>query len=90
MFKKNSFLVGILAGLLIPCVFYGILLGLNLLTTLFFQSVSMLPLNKMLFVCAALNILPIRYCFVHENLEKTGQGVLLITVFLVLIITLAF
>jgi hypothetical protein len=90
MFNKNSYLVGILAGLLVPVVFYGILFGLNMLTTLLFHSVSMLPLNKMLFVCAALNILPIRYCFVHEDLQKTGQGVLLITVFLVLIITLGF
>jgi hypothetical protein len=90
MFKKNSYLAGALAGLLIPCVFYGILFGLNALTNLFFQSVSMLPLNKMLFASAALNILPIRYCFVKDNLQKTGQGVLLVTVFLVVIITLAF
>jgi hypothetical protein len=90
MFKKNSYLTGVLAGLLIPCVFYVVLYGLNALTNLLFHSVSMLPLNKMLFVCAALNILPIRYCFVSEDLQKTGQGVLLVTVFLVLIITLAF
>jgi hypothetical protein len=90
MFNKNSYLTGIIAGLLIPCVFYGVLFGLNALTILFFQSAGMLPLKKMLFVCVALNILPIRYCFVHEDLGKTGQGVLLLTVFMILIITLAF
>ena len=89
MFKKNSFLFGILLGLVMPALLFGILYTLNYYTHLFEHPPVYLPLQKQLFVCSALNIIPISYCFKHSDLDITGQRILSITVFLVLIIILA-
>ena len=90
MLKKNSFWLGLLIGILFPLVLFGALYFLNFYTQVFEHPPVLLPLQKMMFVSSALNILPIRYCFVKKGLEKTGQGVLFITVFLVVMITIAF
>jgi hypothetical protein len=90
MHKKNSFWLGLLIGIVIPLVLFGILYSLNLFTKVFEHPPVILSTQKLMFICSALNILPIRYYFMHGGLEKTGQGVLFITVFLVLMITLAF
>ena len=90
MLKKNSFWLGLVIGIIIPLILFGILYALNLFTKVFEHPPVILSIQKMMFVCSALNILPIRYYLMHGGLEKTGQGVLLITVFLVLMVTLAF
>jgi hypothetical protein len=90
MHKKNSFWLGLLIGIIIPLVLFGILYALNFYTKVFEHPPVVLSTQKQMFVCSALNILPIRYYLMHGGLEKTGQGVLFITVFLVLMITLAF
>jgi hypothetical protein len=89
MYKKNSFWLGLAIGIIIPLVLFGILYFLNFYTGVFKHPPVVLSDQKLMFVCSALNILPIRYYFMHKGLEKTGQGLLFITVFLVVIITLA-
>jgi hypothetical protein len=90
MLKKNSFWLGLVIGIIIPLVLFGILYTLNLYTKVFEHPPVILSTQKLMFICSALNILPVRYYLMHDGLEKTGQGVLFITVFLVLMITLAF
>jgi hypothetical protein len=90
MHKKNSFWLGLLIGIIIPSVLFGILYALNLYTKVFEQPPVVLSTQKLMFISSALNILPIRYYLTHGGLEKTGQGILFITVFLVLMVMLAF
>ena len=90
MHKKNSFWLGLLIGILIPSVLFGILYAVNFYTKVFEHPPVVLSVQKMMFISSALNILPIRYYLTHGDLEKTGQGVLFITVFLVLMVMLAF
>ena len=90
MLRRNSFWLGLLIGLVFPSILFGILYSLNYYTKLFEHPPVMLPIQKMMFVCSALNILPMRYYFKNGDLEKTGQGILFITVFLVVMIILAF
>jgi hypothetical protein len=90
MLKKNSFLLGLVIGIIIPLTLFGLLYGLNFFTKVFEHPPVILPMKKMMFICTALNILPVRYCFIKNDLEKTGQGVLFVTVFLILMITLGF
>ena len=47
----------------------------------------MLSIHKMMFVSAALNILPIRYYILHMEVENTGKGILIVTLILILIVT---
>jgi len=90
MLKKNSYWLGLLIGIILPSVLFGILYTINHFTSVFDHPPVILSIQKMMFVCSALNILPVRYYLMHGGLEKTGQGVLFITVFLVLMVTLAF
>jgi hypothetical protein len=90
MLRRNSFWLGLLIGLVFPSILFGILYSLNYYTKLFDHPPVILSIQKMMFVSSALNILPIRYYFKHADFEKTGQGILFITVFLVVMIILAF
>jgi hypothetical protein len=89
MIKKNSYLFGIFLGIIVPAIIFGILYGLNMLTGVFSHSIAYLPINKMMFVSIALNILPMRYYIVKKDLENTGKGILIITLVLILIVTVA-
>ena len=89
MFSKNSFWLGLLFGCLFPALLFGFLFGLNHYLHLFDDPPVQLSTQKMMFVAAALNIIPIRYFFRNMGNHKTGAGMLAITVFLVFMIFLA-
>jgi hypothetical protein len=89
MLKKDSVVFGILIGLLVPAVLFGILLGIDSLTGHSLTGSSLgFSVKKMMFVCCALNILPIRYYFVNSDGGNTGKGILVITVIEILFITI--
>jgi hypothetical protein len=90
MLKKDSILLGMLAGILMPLALYGIFYGVNYFTHVFGHPPVVLSDQKMMFVSSALNIVPIRYCFKNEGHAKTGQGILVVTVLLVFIIFLGY
>jgi hypothetical protein len=87
MVNRNSYVIGILLGIVIPAVLFGILLGLNYLAGILFHGSIMLSQHKMMFVSIALNILPMRYFFVKKEHENTAKGILIITLVLLLIVT---
>ena len=89
MLKKNSYILGIAIGILFPAVIFGFLYGIDAITGFFSHPPVLLTLNKMLFVSAALNIIPIRYYFVHVGVENTGRGILAVTVILIILVTIA-
>jgi hypothetical protein len=84
MLKKDNTLFGLLIGLVLPAVFYGIL-------SLIAHFVNTGPVwarpfetDRMMLLSIFINLLPIRLYFVSWKMEKTGRGVLLITVLLVI------
>lgn len=89
MFNKNSYLFGILLGIAIPVLLFIVLYGLNTMTGIFSHGIIVLSIKKMMFVSTALNILPIRYYILHKEVENTGKGILIITLILIIIVTVA-
>ncbi len=87
MGKKNSYLFGMLLGIMIPVLLFGVLYGLNTVIGIFSHGTVMLSVHKMMFASIALNILPMRYYLVHQVVENTGKGILIITLILILIVT---
>lgn len=81
MFKKDSIWMGMAIGLIGPLVLFGILYLIKLI-------VGHFALDKAMFVCVALNIVPIRYYFISAGMERTGKGVLAMTVILIIAVTL--
>ena len=90
MFKKDNFLVGIVAGIIVPVACFGILFGIKYLLGTFFQIAHEYSVTKLMFVSVALNVLPVRYFYVAKNLPKIAMGVLLITVVLIVTVVLSF
>ena len=78
MFNKDSYWFGILIGVLMPLILYGILYGAlsiyNSLSTPLDFDESLLQL-----VSPVINLFFIRYYFVSKKYEDSGRAVLLVT-----------
>ncbi|MCB2221707.1 MAG: hypothetical protein KQI35_15030 [Bacteroidetes bacterium] len=83
--KKDHYLFGLLVGILVPLILYGIILLFNYM--LLIMGVAKFYLDHETHVLVSLfgNLLPIRYYFVNLVYDKTGRGVLLITFVVVLL-----
>ena len=81
MLKKDSLLLGMGIGLIGPLLLFGVIYLVKL-------ALGHLALDKALFVSVALNIVPIRYYFISAKLDRTGRGVLAMTVILIIAVTM--
>jgi len=81
MLKKNSLWLGMGIGLAGPLFLLGIIYLIRLMAGHF-------AMDKALFVCVALNIVPIRYYFITAKLDRTGRGLLTMTVILIVLVTI--
>jgi len=79
MFKKNSYILGILLGVGSPAVTFGILYLLHLLAVLALGKEELLKLSSILLISLVINLVVLRYYFVKLKFDKTGRGVLLVT-----------
>ena len=77
--KKDNFLAGILLGIVLPIVFYGVVLLIDMFLFQFLQIHLTSQHHYMYLLSAAINLIPIRYYLVTLKAEKTGIGILLIT-----------
>jgi hypothetical protein len=87
MLKKNSFLLGLLFGVAIPALLSLAFLGIDWLVKATWGASSHFSLKNILFVSIALNIVPIRYFLMKEDLSRTGKGILLVTVISIVLVT---
>ncbi len=79
MLKKDSWGLGILIGLVVPLLIYGLIL--LILSPWGYVERGIYQLNpEMPFLVAIFfNLLPFRYFMVSLKYDKTGRGILLIT-----------
>jgi hypothetical protein len=80
MFKRDSAWLGMGIGLIGPMILFGIIYLVKLL-------LGHMALDKAMFVCVALNIIPIRYYFISARMDRTGRGLLAMTVILIIAVT---
>jgi len=81
MLKKDSMLLGMAIGLVGPLILFGIVYLVKII-------LGHLAMDKAMFVCVALNIVPIRYYFITAGMDRTGRGVLAMTVILIIAVTI--
>jgi len=79
MLKKDNFSLGILIGLVLPVMFYGLLRLVGLMVETGSVWARPFESDKMVMLALVINIFPIRLYFVSYKFEKTGKGVLLVT-----------
>ena len=74
-------LLGMAIGLVGPLILFGIVYLVKII-------LGHLAMDKAMFVCVALNIVPIRYYFITAGMDRTGRGVLAMTVILIIAVTI--
>lgn len=78
-FKKDNYFTGLLVGLLLPVVFYGVVWLIDMLLFSLFQVHLTRQTHYLYLLSAAINVIPIRYYLVNIKAEKSGIGVLVMT-----------
>jgi hypothetical protein len=83
MLKRDNVAFGVLIGLVLPILVYGLLWFISLLVKV--EGVWARPFQKenMMLLAVMLNLIPMRIYMVRYKLDKTGRGLLLITFILV-------
>jgi hypothetical protein len=83
-FKKDNFLSGLLIGAILPIIFFGIVWSIDVLLFSLFHVHLTRQTHYLYLLSAAINVVPIRYYLVNIKAEKSGIGVLVITVIYIL------
>ncbi len=83
--KKDKYVTGLLIGLVAPVVLYGLIYLLDLLLFSIFNTHLTAQYHYLYLLSIAVNIILFRYYFVSLKTEKTGKGILLITIAYILI-----
>lgn len=84
--KKNSIVIGIILGAVIPPLIFVIIYFANFYLSRAFDKDHILERNTLMLVSIIMNIFIFRYYLVKEKVEKTGRGVLLSTFIYALVI----
>jgi hypothetical protein len=79
MFKRNSMWFGILIGMLLPLIVYGLLF----VAVAIYKRISGSPAGfdeaMLQLISPVINLFLIRYYFVTKKYDDSGRGVLLVT-----------
>jgi hypothetical protein len=78
MLNKDSFILGIILGIIIPAIVFG-LLYLAAYAVKFISAGIQINAHVLLLVSFLPNLFIMRYYLVNRKLDKTGRGILLIT-----------
>jgi hypothetical protein len=81
-FKRDSFLTGVVIGIILPTLFYGALNGIDLVAFENFGSHIVTKPQYLYLLSLVTNLFPIKYYFVNKKSEGTGRGILLVTLIL--------
>ena len=79
MFNKNSLWVGIVIGIIMPLVLYGLMYLVLLIYGNYSGKEAMLNETMLQIIAPVANLFFIRYYFVTKKYDETGRGVLLVT-----------
>jgi hypothetical protein len=84
MFKKDSLYFGMLLGFAIPSILFGILYTINLIYGVWVMGAdkeySIIQISTLELIAIAGNLLPFRYYMVKLKYDKTGRGMLILTI----------
>ena len=79
MFNRNSYLFGILIGILMPLAIYALLFG----GLAIYKEITSIPSSFdesiLQLISPVINLLFLRYYFVTKKYDDTGRGLMLVT-----------
>ena len=83
--KRDSFLLGIILGIVFPAIIYGILHLLNVSFPNPSSKVPFLKESTVQILGIAVNALLLRYYLINLKSDKTGRGIMLVTFILAIL-----
>lgn len=86
MFKKDSWTLGVLIGVILPLVVY--ILAISILSRYGYVDGLIYTIRPKVpaLIAVAANLFPFRYYMINKKFDKTGRGILLITFLLVILV----
>ncbi len=78
--KQDSLPLGVAVGLILPVLFFAILYSIDYLLFHFFGSHLTSQFDFLYLFSITANLFPIRYYLVNLKFEKSGMGVLAVTI----------
>jgi hypothetical protein len=78
-FKRDNYATGMLVGIVLPIISYGIVWLVDQLLFSLFHVHLTRQMHYLYLLSAAINVVPIRYYMVNLKAEKSGIGTLIIT-----------
>jgi len=85
MLKKDNIAFGMLIGVLLPVIIFGLLTLITVITGSSTIWSRYMETSRMMLLSVFINLVPIRIYFVSWKLDKTGRGILLVTFILMVI-----
>ena len=77
--KKDSWGLGIAAGIIVPLVVFGLLTLINLITEKSFGHALLVKGSTVQLISIFINLFTLRYYLLKLQFDKTGRGILLVT-----------
>jgi len=84
-FKKDSYLLGVFWGIVLPTVLYGLLFFIDMQFEAIFAKHLVAKHDYLYLLSVIGNIFMLRYFYSRNLKERAGAGVLLVTVVVVLV-----
>ena len=78
--KRDQWVVGLLIGIVLPVLFFAVLFIIDFTFNYYLQIHITYEFHLLYLLSVAANLFPIRHYFVKLKFEKTGMGVLLVTI----------
>ena len=78
-FKRDNIILGIAMGAILPWIFYGIIVCIDMLVRSMFRMYVMITPSTMQLLALVVNVFVMRQYLVKLKYDKTGRGVLLLT-----------
>ena len=85
LFKRDTFFVGILIGVILPALFYLVMILIDMGIVQMFNTHMLAKQEYLYLLSIAINLFAIKYYFVNLQYDKSGRGILLVTFALAII-----
>ena len=85
LFKRDTFFIGILIGIILPALFYLVIILIDMGIVQLFNTHMLAKQEYLYLLSIAINLFAIKYYFVNLQYDKTGRGILLVTFTLAII-----
>lgn len=82
--KKDSYLLGAITGIVLPLILFGILFLVDMQFNVIFEKHLVNKPDDLYLLSVIANLFSLRYFFTKHKKEKSGSGVLIATIFIVL------